>query len=184
MDTLAPGLLIATPTIRDDQFAGTVVLLAAHGEDGSLGFVLNRTMDTPLARVARQLDIACIDRLARTLVRSGGPVAQERGWVLFRRAAADDASIEIRDDLHVSSALHTLERLLGEESGGDIRFFVGYAGWGPKQLESEIQQGAWLPIGLEEDLIFDTPEDSLWDEAVRRTGLVPGQFAMHAPVSD
>lgn len=182
MDSLAPGLLIATPSLRDPAFEQSVILLAAHGEDGSLGFILNRTTDADLARVARDLKLDCDLRLARTPVRMGGPVSQERGWVLFRHEPADDATIEIADDLHVSSALHTLERLLGGSSPHDIRFFIGYAGWGPMQLEAEIRQGSWLPVGLDRDLIFDTPTDRLWDEAMRRTGLVPGEFSMVSAV--
>ncbi|HXU82414.1 MAG TPA: YqgE/AlgH family protein, partial [Polyangia bacterium] len=108
----------------------------------------------------------------------GGPVAPAAGWLVYRRLPeALAGEIEIGPDLAVSGELSTFNDLLRGGGPSAFRLLLGCAGWAPRQLEAEIGAGAWLPAGVDADLVFETPLDELWDEAYRRTvGAGPAAF--------
>ena len=179
---LAPGLLIAAPTMTDPRFERSVILLAEANDEGALGFVVNRRAPYTFGQLAGEIGIETVDALSAGSVHFGGPVSPERGWILFRSErdadTDDDAIIQVGDTFRVSAAVEVLDRLVQRVQPPPFRLFLGYAGWGPHQLQTELSEGAWLPMELDAELVFDTPEDRLWDEAVRKLGLVPGGFFM------
>jgi putative transcriptional regulator len=180
---LAPGFLVASPTLRDPNFAGSLVLVAEHHGEGALGFVVNRPAPLGVAEVLDGLDGA-LRRDAEATGRSsgpvliGGPVQPERLWILFRAAPGDDltGAVAVGDELALGGSREVLEALVRERPTVPFVLLLGYAGWAPLQAESEIAAGAWVPMPLASDLVFDVPLEKRWEVAVRRLGLDPGEF--------
>jgi putative transcriptional regulator len=181
MDTkLAPGILIASPHLRDPNFAQTVVLLFEHGDKGAVGLVFNRALDIQLAQVIEDLDIPiepdAVDDAEK--VHYGGPVSMEIGWVIHSAEWEDSATRHVSPEVHISTSREVLEAIAGGH--GPDRFFLclGYAGWGGGQLEEEIAQGAWLTLPLDPELVFDVPPDERWRRCFDLLGIDPHQLAM------
>lgn len=177
---LAPSLLLAMPQLVDPNFNRSVVLLCKHNEEGALGFVVNRPVDTTASELLA-LDPAPESGRALT-VWEGGPVSPERGWLLCRKPLSDpDSSLEICDGLHMSSSQALLRQILEGDSRecepDRSRLLLGYAGWGPGQLDQEITASAWLIIPIDLDLVFETPPDELWHTAFRTLGVDPVTIA-------
>ena len=109
--------------------------------------------------------------------RVGGPVQPSTGWVLYRRSADPlVGEIDASDTLAVTGDVDALADLLRTQDR-DFRLFLGYAGWGPGQLEGEVRQGVWLPADIDPELVFEGDPEALWDAAYRRTiGTLPGAF--------
>ena len=180
---LAPGLLVASPTLGDPNFDGSVVLMAEHRAEGALGFVVNRPGPITVADVLRGLDPALADEAIRMgraggNVMEGGPVQPERLWIIYRpgEVPAEEDATRVGADLALGGSRELLEALARTPGGGPFLLVLGYAGWAPMQVEREVNEGAWLPMALHEDLVFDVPHEDRWNQAVRRIGLQPGSF--------
>ncbi len=172
---LAPTLLVAMPQLQDENFNKTVVLLCEHREEGAMGLVLNRETDT-LASTIVQLEPP-LEQDNGMPVWIGGPVDPARGWLLV----ADDLGdgIEVSPGLYLSASRDLLRRILqAPDLRHRSRFLVGYAGWGPRQLDGELAASAWLTVPVDKELMFDTPSDELWEVAIRKLGIEPHSLAM------
>lgn len=184
-DVLAPGLLIAAPPLGDPNFERTVVLLALHGPKGALGFVINRIAELKLGEV---LSLAGYGETAAKSSRAvfvGGPVEPGSGWIITRdpkRLDGVPGVIEVGERMRVSSSRTAFDRLAEDVEGGgadagakiaDAFVVLGYSGWGPGQLEGEIAQGAWLPITLDEEVVFETEAGARWFKAHALLGITP-----------
>ncbi len=181
---LAPGFLVAAPALADPNFAGSLVLVAEHHGEGALGFVVNRpasiTVEDVLGGVDADLQLAAeaAGRAGGTVL-VGGPVQPERLWILFRPPAATadaEGAVRLGSDLALGGSRELLESLVRAPGGGPFLLLLGYAGWAPMQVEREISSGAWVPMPLASDLVFDVPLEKRWETAVRRLGLDPGEF--------
>jgi putative transcriptional regulator len=180
---LAPGFLVASPTLADPNFDGSLVLMAEHHGEGALGFVVNRPGPIAVADVLRGLDgglaaaAAASGRLGGQVL-VGGPVSPERLWILHRLGTvpAEEGAVRVGDGLALGGSKELLEALVHDPGAGPFLLLLGYAGWAPMQVEQEVSTGAWLPLPLHEDLVFDVPHEARWDTAVRRLGLTPGGF--------
>ncbi len=190
LDTrLAPGLLVAAPTLVDPNFARSVVLMAEHRPEGSLGFIVNRPAPVELGEILAEVDKQLwrdAQAAGRTdaAVLLGGPVQPERLWIMYRpsdlpRGAdlPDDGVIRLDDQLAVGGSRELLENVV-RAPAGPYQLILGYSGWGPLQVEQEVGAGAWLPLLLQRDLVFDVKLADRWEVAVRRLGLTPGNFSM------
>jgi putative transcriptional regulator len=180
---LAPGLLLAAPTLGDPNFDGSVVLMAEHHAEGAIGFVVNRPGPIAVEEVLRGLDpglAADAVKFGRAggKVLVGGPVQPDRLWILYRpgEVPAEEDATRVGEDLALGGSRELLEALVRTPGGGPFLLMLGYAGWAPMQVEQEVNQGAWIPIPLHQDLVFNVPHDERWDQAVRRIGLEPGSF--------
>ena len=178
--SLAPALLLSMPQLVDPNFSRTVVLLCTHGEDGALGLVVNRPLVTT-GRVIVKLDPpVATDRELQLWV--GGPVEPQRSWILVgeKTDEVDDAALgrQIADSLYLSTSPELLRRLLEPSPPTLSRLIVGYSGWGPGQLEAELEASAWLMSDVDHDLIFHTPPDKMWEAAIRRLGADPATLQM------
>ena len=181
---LAPGLLVAAPALTDPNFAGSIVLMAEHHGEGALGFVLNRTAPLDVKELLGGVDAglrAAAEAAGRAEgpVLVGGPVQPERLWILFRpepdRALPEGEVVQVGDDLALGGSRELLESLV-RAPGAPFVLLLGYAGWAPMQVEKEISAGAWVPMELDSDLVFEVPIEKRWETAVRRLGLDPGEF--------
>lgn len=182
---LAPGFLVASPSLRDPNFNGSLVLMARHDPEGSLGFVVNRAASVRSGDVLQAVDPAmrAISRAVgrdQVPVLAGGPVQPERLWILWRPGVvpAGEEDLRVTGGMAVGGSKALLEAVASNDDAGPYQLLLGYAGWGPMQVESEVAAGAWIPLGFMEDLIFEIPMEERWDEAVRRLGLPPGGFTV------
>ncbi len=180
---LAPGFLVASPGLADPNFAGSLVLMAEHQGEGALGLVVNRPGPVTVAEVLGGVDPAL--RLAAESagrdggqVLVGGPVTPERLWIIYRPGAipVGEDALRVGDGLALGGSRELLEALVRAPDAGPFLLLLGYAGWGPGQVEGEIGQGAWVPLELHPDLVFEVPAEQRWEVAVRRLGLEPGGF--------
>lgn len=161
------------PQLLDPNFKRAVVLLVHHDDDGTFGVVLNRGTEILAKSLCDSIEIEWRGN-PETEVHWGGPVQPETGWVLFA-----DEGPELPEDVRqvtpgVSFA-GSLEALRVIAGAPPMRFRVilGYAGWGPGQLEAELAAGAWLVAPVERSVVFDVAEDALWVHVVRSLGIEP-----------
>lgn len=176
---LTDQFLIAMPNMRDDNFAGTVVYLCEHNDNGALGLVINRPTDINLKGLFEKVDLS-LDRpdLAGAPVYFGGPVQTERGFVLHESLGDDgghySSSLKIAGGLEMTTSRDVLEAL--SNGAGPRRIFVtlGYAGWGAGQLEDEISRNGWLTVQARPDVIFETPVEQRYDKALSLLGVDRG----------
>ncbi len=182
--TIEPGLLLAAPRMGDPNFEGTVVLLGAHEDGGSLGWTVNGASLAEAADIVRATGLVTAgEKLPATFDRqalSGGPVSPESVWILYRRGAADEplpGTLAVGDDIGVTSSIEALRSLIAGKGPEEFRLLVGYAGWGPGQLESEIATGTWLPAAADAKLLFDGSTETLWQRAYAGAiGTIPAAF--------
>jgi putative transcriptional regulator len=181
---LAPGLLLAAPSLQDPNFERRVVLLGKHGTDGALGWVINGRELMPVRELLASSDLVSdAETLPESPVFSrlacvGGPVAPAAGWLVYRRQqSALPGEIAVGPDVAVSGELAAFSAVVGGGGPTLFRLLLGCAGWAPGQLESEISAGAWLPASVDADLIFDIQLDGIWDGAYHRSvGADPANF--------
>jgi putative transcriptional regulator len=171
--SLAPTLLLSMPQMQDENFDRTVVLLCEHTTDGAFGLVLNRPTTTAAAEaVAFEPPL---DGHVGPLLWTGGPVEPQRGWILLGESVDEQAQTEVAPGLYLSTSIELLRRVI-EAMPSRARVLTGYAGWGPGQLDHELAASAWLTVDVDPALIFDTPADEMWDQAIRRLGAEPGSL--------
>jgi putative transcriptional regulator len=182
VSSLAPSFLLSMPQLADPNFRRTVVLLCQHDNDGAFGLVVNRRLETA-GRVTVNLDPPVTsDHELELWV--GGPVEPQSSWILVGRSAEeeDDSQVyggwQITDSLYLSRSPDLLRRLLEPNPPPHARLIVGYSGWGPGQLESELEASSWLMSDVDRDLIFNTPPERMWEAAIRRLGADPATLQM------
>jgi putative transcriptional regulator len=182
MGSLAPGLLIAPPSLLDPNFVKSVVLLAVHNEGGALGFVVNRAAHLTVGDLLSMAGYGDALKRHTRPVLVGGPVQPSSVWVLASDPSLDLGRKEILgvgDNLRITSTRAALDDYVQQlESGGgpdplQRLVLAGYSGWGPGQLEGELAAGAWLPVELDEDIVLDGDLDAKWERAYERHGLSP-----------
>lgn len=173
---IAPGLLVAMPQLEDPNFARSVVLMIRHSEEGSFGIIANRPSEISLQQVLESLDLNW-NGSPDAVVWSGGPVEPDTGFLLHAQTdgIAGPECLEIGEDLLLSTRTQELERLVAAPPD-ELRFLMGYSGWGPGQLESELAQGAWIHARPTLQLLFGTDPDRMWEEALRSLGIEPGSL--------
>jgi putative transcriptional regulator len=177
--SLAPSLLVAMPQLRDPNFFRTVVLLCEHGPQGAMGFVVNRPTDTRAAEAVAMEPPLAGDSGMRLW--SGGPVEQHRGFLLLGRDPGRGDSEQITRGFHLTASLAVLRELL-EATPQSVdntraRLLLGYAGWGPGQLDTELAESAWLMAPADADMVFETPADAMWERVIRSLGVDPMSLA-------
>ena len=173
LDQLAPGFLIAAPTLNDPNFARTVVLMCVHNDEGALGLVVNRPAPLTLLEILAQLDLPC-EGVRDKAAMVGGPVAVESGMLLYRCSAQDETredEIEVAPELRLTPSSDLLEEIANGQGPEQHLMFLGHSGWGPGQLEEEISGGSWIPAGLDMDLIFSSPMEARWELALATEGI-------------
>ncbi len=167
-DTNLTGqLLIAMPGMQDSQFVGGVILLCAHTSEGAMGIVLNQPLAQPsFDALLRQLDVEPVPPARQIQLCKGGPVDQGRGFVLHTSDWTCDGSLVVDDNLALTASLDVLQEIA---SGGGPRqglLALGYASWGPGQLDQEMGQNVWLSVPNKLDLLFDRDHETKWRRAL------------------
>ncbi|HXA25645.1 MAG TPA: YqgE/AlgH family protein [Acetobacteraceae bacterium] len=171
---LTGQLLIAMPAMADPRFAQSVIYLCAHTPEGAMGLVLNRPLKRPsFEDLLRQLDVAPLPPARRIRLCSGGPVDNARGFVLHTSDWTGEGSLRVDDGLALTASLDVLKAIA--EGGGPREgiLALGYAGWGPGQLDAEMQQNAWLSVSADETIVFDGDHDTKWRRAFAKLKIDP-----------
>ncbi|MGB0767010.1 MAG: YqgE/AlgH family protein [Phycisphaeraceae bacterium] len=157
IDSLAGSLVVASPMMDDPNFEHAVILMIEHSDEGALGLVLNRAMETRVDEVWDQLSLQpCpVDQA----MRCGGPC---EGPLMMLHGSPDHAQIEVCKGVCFTSEEPMVRNLLSSAEG-PLGFYLGYAGWGPGQIESELNRGGWLVTRARPEVVFDEDaDDGLW----------------------
>ena len=172
--SLTGQLLIAMPQMQDPRFARTVIYMCAHGSEGAMGLVVNKFLDNPpvtLSKLMSQLGIAAEGLKADPRVHRGGPVEEGRGFVLHSADYTEDATMVIGNNVALTATLDIL-RAIGRGQGPKKSLLaLGYAGWGPGQLDAEMQANGWLHVDADESLVFDPESKHKWQQAIAKIGI-------------
>lgn len=174
--TLRAAFLVAMPQLEDPNFHRTVALIVEHDENGTFGLVLNRSAEVLTSTLCASLDVVWRGD-PEANIGWGGPVEPNTGWLLLddtgRLDIEETAVSRVGDhELYLARSIEVL-RSAAAESPAHMRFYLGYAGWGPGQLEWEMAQGAWIVAPFDGNALFHSDEGSMWEEAVRSLGIDP-----------
>ena len=182
-------MLIAMPSMRDERFARSVIYICAHSSDGAMGIVVNRLAgDIDFPQLLAKLDVIPSDQRielqsdARTVqVLKGGPVETQRGFVLH---SADyftqDSTLPIDNGICLTATIDILKAIAQGSGPASAVLALGYAGWAPGQLESEIQDNGWLHCSADTDLIFGVDTAEKYFKALQKLGIQPGMLSSEA----
>jgi len=167
---LAPGtFLVASRRLHDPHFAQTVILLIAYDEQGAQGVVINRP--SPI-RVSRALPGLPKSKVPSPYIYIGGPVAQTQMRLLVQTDKPSEEMQHVLENVYLSGSPEVLKALMTQAAPTPrFRTFAGYVGWGPGQLEREIERGGWHVFHADVDTIFDPSPGSVWSRLIRQRDL-------------
>lgn len=170
---LGNHFLIAVPAMSDPNFSRSVSLVCQHTAEGAMGLMLNRTSEYCLGDVLAQMQIHTENPiLAAVPVLIGGPVQPERGFVLHEPGTVDwDSTFKVSDELSLTTSRDILAAMARGEGPARALVALGYAGWDEGQLETELQDNAWLAVSADRSIVFDTPIELRWSAAARLMGI-------------
>ncbi len=168
--TVRGSLLAAAPSLRDENFIHTVVLMCEHGDEGARGLVINRPSPVTLDKLMPPHPLLAMQR---NVVHAGGPVGLDTLQFLHRVPERIAGGDELSAGIYLGGDVDDLARFLaerGETAATDVRLVLGYAGWSPGQLEVELASGSWLPVTLQPEWVFAPDSQSIWRRVVRSLG--------------
>ena len=173
--TLDGQLLIAMPGMGDPRFERSVVFMCAHSPEGALGLIVNKpTPELAFSTLLAQLNIDVGPPRRDIRVHFGGPVENGRGFVLHSGDYDANAStLQVGEAFGMTATLDVLEDIARGDGPSSALLALGYAGWGPGQLESEIMQNGWLTCEAVPDLVFDENDAGKWEAALKTLGIDP-----------
>jgi putative transcriptional regulator len=165
--------LIAMPSMDDPHFSHTVTYLCQHTDDGALGIVINRPTGMKLGEIFQQIGIKTdLEEVSNTPVFAGGPVQQERGFVIHSPCEQHwDSSITTADNITLTSSKDVLEAIAQGKGPKNYLIALGYAGWSKGQLEQEMIENTWLNTPCGESIIYHTPINERWNAAAKQLGI-------------
>jgi len=165
-------LLVAMPSMRDPRFTRTVIYMCAHTSDGAMGLVINRLVGSlSFPDLLQQLNISSTPASEHIRIRNGGPVETGRGFVLHSGEYHDDATLRVAESVGLTATLDILRDIASGQGPKRSLLALGYAGWGPGQLDSEIQANAWLCVPADDELIFDDKLTDKWERSIGKIGI-------------
>ena len=174
--SMAPGFLIAMPQLGDPNFHRSVVLMIEHNDEGSMGLVINHAAPLTMADLGKGQKLTVAVGRADQAVFVGGPVEPYRGFVLHDADAIGE-KVEVMPGLFLSVTSDALKPLLAMDDVR-MRFCLGYSGWGPRQVEHEMAQGAWLFTEAATGAALDGEAESLWGETLKSMGVDPAMLVV------
>jgi len=172
--SLADHFLIAMPALQDPNFFHGVTYICEHNENGAMGIVINRPLDMGLGEIFSETGThSDIDEINRRPVYLGGPVQNERGFIIHQPPGNWDNLLAVNDSIGVTSSRDLLQAIAKGEGPTRILVALGYAGWGPGQLEQEMADNAWLSVPARgaEHIIFELPDNERWQAAAALEGV-------------
>ena len=182
-NTLSGKLLIAMPAMGDPRFERSVVYVCAHNDDGAMGIIVNKPVpELRFADLLEQLGIPRPDKGARDIrVHFGGPVEGGRGFVLHSSDyESEGGTMRIDEEVSMTATLDILRRIAAGDGPKSSMLALGYAGWGPGQLEREITENAWLTGPARSDILFGRANEHKWAAALKAIGVDPQTLSSSA----
>lgn len=178
---LTGQLLVAMPGMTDPRFQRAVIYLCLHNAEGAMGLVINRLVESlTFDELLEQLDLGRSSTEDEIRVHFGGPVEAGRGFVLHSTDYQKDATVDMENGIGLTATIDIL-RDIARGDGPQARLLaLGYAGWGPGQLDEEIQDNAWLHVPADPSLVFNDRLDEKWDQAIARLGFDPSLLSSEA----
>ena len=171
---LSGQILVAMPGLTDPRFARTVIYMCAHSADGAMGLVLNRALESlTFPDLLEQLGIETASVEESINIHFGGPVESGRGFVLHTPDYVQDATLVVDGEIALTATVDILKAIAGGTGPRRCLLALGYAGWGPGQLDNEIKSNGWLNVAADDELIFGPDLDSKWDQAMGKLGVDP-----------
>ncbi len=165
-------LLIAMPGMMDPRFEHTVIYVCAHSEEGAMGLVVNKLVDhITFPDLLEQLGIDSGVGDDRIQVHFGGPVEESRGFVLHSVDYLQDSSMPVDEHMALTASIDVLKAISLGNGPRHCLLALGYAGWAPGQLDSEIQANGWLHLESDNELVFGADQDTKWSRAVAKLGI-------------
>lgn len=160
-------LLLAMPGMTDPRFERSVIYICSHSHEGAMGLVINHPIpNLTFGNLLKQLDIEDDGLAPQIPVHAGGPMDTGRGFVLHSPDFVEDTSVKLCSDVALTATVDILKALAGQGGPKQRMVILGYAGWGPGQLEDEISQNAWLSTDPTGDVLFETRDDQKWPRAM------------------
>jgi putative transcriptional regulator len=181
---LANHFLIAMPAMQDPVFGGTVVYVCEHNENGVLGVVINKPTDMTMQVLFERIDLEPSATLSPAIVDEpimfGGPVQDDRGFVLHTPGARYSSSLTVTEDVAFTTSIDVLEAVARGAGPERMLVSIGYSGWSPGQLEDEISRNGWLTVGAQAHILFDVPVEERYFAAMKLLGFDPLMLASEA----
>jgi putative transcriptional regulator len=169
---LTNQFLIAMPGLEDPNFYHSVTYICEHNAEGALGLVVNRPLDMQLGEILQHINVEDAQPEARQMpVHLGGPVQQDRGFVLHEPLGDWEATLKVTDRIGITSSIDILHAISRNEGPERMLITLGYAGWGAGQLEREIADNAWLSGPADPEILFRTPDEERWRAAAASLGI-------------
>ena len=167
---LAGKFLIAMPGLQDSNFERAVLFVCTHSEDGALGLIINQPHMASMREVISPLGLKW-HRPEKPIVFQGGPVALDRGFILYEANLEYPGHVRISDNLYLGTNPDILRHLIQPGHQERFLFALGYAGWASGQLEAELRDNVWLVSPLDRRILFDLPVVARWKSAIQRLGI-------------
>jgi putative transcriptional regulator len=189
MESLKGQFLVAMPTMNDERFHEAVIYMVGHGDEGAMGLVVNQSLkDMSFGDILEELKLGEPDEIIRLpegvrnrAVMRGGPVERGRGFVLhspdyFRTGN----SYAVSEEICLTATLDVLKAMAFKNSPVEALFALGYCGWSTGQLEGELKHNGWLTVPFSRDLLFETPIEKRYDEALHQLGITRASLSSTA----
>lgn len=173
---LANHFLIAMPSMQDPVFGGTVVYVCEHNENGVLGVVINKPTDMTMQVLFERIDLKLeegLDSHVDEPIMFGGPVQDDRGFVLHTPGNRYSSSLTVTKDVAFTTSIDVLEAVAAGDGPPRMLVSIGYSGWSPGQLEEEIGRNGWLTVGADPEILFNLPIEERYTAAMRLLGIDP-----------
>jgi len=176
--SLTGQILIAMPQMGDPRFSQSVIFLCAHTQEGAMGIIVNRPLNKPdFGDLLKQLDIEPRPPSRRIALCTGGPVDNNRGFVLHSTDWATDGSMDVDGERMLTSSLDILKAIAQGGGPKQCILALGYAGWDAGQLDEEFLQNAWLNAPADDQILFDSAHDTKWQRALAKLRINPAMLS-------
>lgn len=172
IQSLSNHFLIAMPGLDDPNFHHTTTYICEHDENGALGVVINRPLDMQLGEILQHMDIEASNKeISSRQVYMGGPVQNDRGFVLHEPSGDWEATLKVTDSIGITSSRDILQAIAAGNGPENAIVTLGYAGWGAGQLESELAANTWLSGPASSKIVFELPSEERWMAAAALLGV-------------
>ncbi|MGH6990535.1 MAG: YqgE/AlgH family protein [Stellaceae bacterium] len=179
--SLSGQLLVAMPQMQDPRFAHTVIFMCMHNEGGAMGLVVNKLIDElTMPSLLDQLGIETSRISIETPVYFGGPVEAHHGFVLHSADYVEDCSLVVEGGVALTASIDILRAIALGTGPRHSLLALGYAGWGPGQLDRELQANGWLHVEADENILFRDGNEDKWLKALRKLGISPEMLSSEA----
>jgi len=179
---LTNHFLVAMPGMKDPYFKRSVIYICEHNQDGAMGLMISSPIEITVGKMLEQVDVQPVhpqlktDNLAMPVL-NGGPVSEDRGFILHQPKDHYESSIQMTDHISVTTSKDILGVLGTEAEPNHYLVALGYSGWEPGQLEIELAENSWLTIEADPSVIFETPVKDRWQTAVQMLGIDVAQLS-------